>query len=109
MDKSKKQFAINVLRRGSYRHYARWQASNRAKIGRNEYFCEICGVIGPKRNYQLDHKIPVIPLEGFDNFDNYIDRLYCDVDGYQLICIPCHKEKSATENAQRPAGERKKK
>lgn len=108
MDKAKKTFAINALRRASYRHYGRYTALKRFKLGRNEYFCNSCGWISGKKDFQLDHIISVIPVSGWDNFDGFIDRLFCEADGYQLLCKPCHQIKSAEENAQRPAGERAK-
>lgn len=109
MNKQTKQFAINVLRRGSYKHWARWQATNKNKIGRNEYFCNECGVIGGRKDVQLDHIIPVIPVEtGWDSFDGFIERLYCEVEGYAVLCLDCHKIKSHKENSQRPIGDRAK-
>jgi 5-methylcytosine-specific restriction endonuclease McrA len=102
MNPNKKSFAMNILRRGSYRYFARWKALNNAKIARGEYFCQICGIVGKKKEFQLDHIIPVVPLEGFDSFDGVIDRLYCDPDGLQNLCIACHKEKTKGENQERP-------
>lgn len=98
MDKGKKTFAINILRRGMYRWYHKWTAEKRTHIGRNEYYCEECGMIGPKKSTQIDHRIPVVdPQKGFTSFDDYVDRLYCEANNLQRLCIPCHKEKSANE------------
>jgi hypothetical protein len=104
MDSQKKSFIMNTLRRGTYRWYGRWQALNNAKIGRNEYFCQIetCGVIGPKRDFQLDHKLPVVITSGWDSWENVLDRMFCDADGYQNICKACHAIKTAEENRLRP-------
>lgn len=110
MDKAKKSFIINVLRRGSYRWYGRWQAEKRSKLGRNEYFCEnpTCGVIGPKKDYQMDHIIPVILTTGYDSIDGVADRMYCEPEGFQRLCKDCHRIKTDNENALRPPGERAK-
>lgn len=101
MDKRKKSFAINILRRGSYRWPSRWIAEKRTHIGRNEYYCECCGVVGPKKSTQMDHVLPVVdPNNGFTGFDDYVDRMYPDNEfGYQRLCIPCHSEKSLQENS----------
>lgn len=106
MDKSKKQFAINVLRRGHYKHYSRWQASKRSHLSRNQYFCENpnCGIIGPKKMFQMDHDTPCVPVSGWDSFDGFIERLYCDPAGLIRLCKPCHAEKTLQENQQRPIG-----
>jgi 5-methylcytosine-specific restriction endonuclease McrA len=108
MDKAKKTFAINALRRASYRHYGRYNALKRYKLGRNEYFCNACGWVSGKKDFQLDHIISVVPVSGWDGFDGFIDRLFCEPDGYQLLCKSCHQVKSAEENALRPAGDRSK-
>lgn len=100
MDKRKKSFVINTLRRASYRWPTRWAAEKRSKIARNEYYCECCGVIGPKRAFQMDHVDPVVdPIEGFVGFDKYIDRMYPDTEqGWQRLCSDCHDKKTEQEN-----------
>jgi len=49
----------------------------------------------------LDHKIPVVGFEGFTNWDNFVNNLFCDEDNLWLICIPCHVIKTEEENKQR--------
>jgi hypothetical protein len=65
--------------------------------------CPICEQLYPKGNMQADHTNPVIPLSGFDSWDGVISRLYCEKDGFQPICKPCHKGKTLLENQQRKA------
>lgn len=95
-----KAFTIAILRRGSYRWYGRNEAFKKAKVGRNQYICVMCG---PKKIYQrsmgnLDHIIPVVDVEkGFTNFDDYVNRLYCPASGFQWLCIKHHDEKTAGE------------
>lgn len=102
MDKSKKSFVMNTLRRGSYRWYGRWQASKRSHLGHNQYYCEECGIIGKKKEFQLDHTIPVVLTSGWDGWDNVIDRLYCEPEGMKRLCIDCHTIKTRSENQSRP-------
>lgn len=99
MDYRKKNFAINALRRASYRWPSRYNALKKHRIGRNEYFCASCGVISGKKDMQLDHIHPVVPVTGWDGFDGYIDRMFTDTeDGFNLLCKNCHKEKTDNEN-----------
>ena len=100
MDRRKKSFVINTLRRASYRWPTRWGAEKRSKIGRNQYYCECCGIIGPKKEFQMDHKVPVVdPEEGFVGFDKYADRMFPDTeDGWQRLCTDCHDIKTEEEN-----------
>lgn len=100
MDKSKKAFAINTLRRGTYRWHTRWAAEKRSKVGRGEYFCECCGVVMKKKDTQMDHVLPVVdPIVGFNGFDELIDRMFpSDEFGWQRLCRFCHNSKSKMEN-----------
>lgn len=49
----------------------------------------------------MDHIEPVVPESGWDSWDGYIERLFCNEDGYQVICKSCHKKKTASENFHR--------
>ena len=102
MDHRKKNFAINAIRRASYRWPSRYTALKNWKVGRNEYVCAECGTINPKKNIQLDHVDPCVPVTGWDGFDGFIDRMYTDTpEGFQVLCKDCHAAKSAEENEQR--------
>lgn len=105
----KKAFLINALRRASYRWPSRYKALKRAHIGRNEYFCESCGVIGPKKSIALDHVEPVInPEKGWQDLDVYADRMLPDTEyGFQVLCKPCHAIKTNKENEIRKKNRKK--
>jgi 5-methylcytosine-specific restriction endonuclease McrA len=94
-----KSFLINALRRASYRWPSRYKAAKRSHIGRNTYFCEECGVIGTKKETQMDHTIPAVdPVDGWIDLDVFADRLYCEEEGWRRLCIPCHSAKTSIEN-----------
>lgn len=95
-------FIIATLRRASYRWKPRNEALKAARVKRGFYTCAICNKIISKREISLDHKLPIVPVTGWDNYDGFIERLFCSVDGFQVICKePCHKEKTKAENALR--------
>ena len=100
MDKRKKQFVINTLRRASYRWPTRSTAEKRSHIGRGLYKCESCGYEGPRKDFVMDHVIPVVdPIKGFTTFDEYIERMFPDnSDGWQRLCHSCHDKKTENEN-----------
>ncbi len=77
----------------------RKEAIKKARVARGEYKCASCeGIFGPKQ-IQLDHINPVIDEEeGFVDWNTYIERLFCDEDGFQVMCITCHSAKSFLEN-----------
>jgi len=94
-----RNFLTNKLRRISYMWPERKQAIKNGRVGRGQYKCNICeGIFGPKQ-IQLDHIIPVIDEEvGFTDWNSYIERLFCDVNNFQILCKPCHSSKSFFEN-----------
>jgi 5-methylcytosine-specific restriction endonuclease McrA len=105
MDRRKKQFVINTLRKASYRWPTRSEAEKRSRVDRGLYKCENpkCGHIGPRKDFVMDHVIPVVdPVEGFVSFDVYIERMFPDsAKGWQRLCHQCHDIKTETENSTR--------
>ena len=99
---NKKGFAIAALRRASLRWPPRGEAVKLARVGKNQYKCNVCGKLCTNSEKQLDHIEPVInELTGFTTFDEFIDRLYVDVEGWQILCPSCHLLKSNIENKKR--------
>lgn len=76
----------------------RKEAISKARTERGIYKCAICdGSFGPKE-IQLDHINAVVDEEtGFIDFNTYIDRLFCGVDGFQVLCRQCHQAKTFFE------------
>lgn len=109
MTPKQKSFAITALRRASLRWEPRNEAMKKARIERGMYKCAVCANIFHRKEIQLDHKIPVVGLEGFAGFDDYISRLFCEEDGFQVICETCHTAKSLLEGNVRTIRRRKKK
>jgi len=96
-------FIKNLLRQGSYKWSARTDALRKARISRGLYKCATCGIDRFKRGeVQLDHIDPVVSVEnGFTTWDDYINRLFCDADGFQVICTTCHDAKTKIEDEMR--------
>lgn len=112
MDKKVKSFAINSLRRASYRWPGRYMAMKKAHIGRNQYKCAHCpeGTVHPRKGVNLDHVIPVVdPETGYQNLDEYATRLLVEESGFQVLCIACHDKKTAEEDSRRPSKTKAKK
>ncbi len=69
---------------------------------RREWKCKGCGAWLGAKERVVDHISPVIPVAGFDNWDNVIKRmLEPALEDLQVLCKPCHKAKSNAENAER--------
>lgn len=96
-------FIKNLLRHGSYKWSERTKALGQARIARGLYKCAICGIDRFKRQeVQLDHIDPVVSVEnGFTTWDDYINRLFCPAEGFQVICTQCHDNKTKIEDEMR--------
>lgn len=90
----------------------RYESIKRAKVGYGLYKCDLCGTIGPptlapeegkksrRNNATADHIHPVVdPHVGFVDWNEFIARLYVEVDGFQCLCYECNKAKMAEEIA----------
>lgn len=98
---NRKQWIISSIRRMSYRYPPRWQASNRARVARGVYECYVCHQHFRKKDTEMDHKNPVVSTKGFINWDEYIERMLPEENGWGRICIPCHEKKTKKENEER--------
>lgn len=104
--KQKKQtlstFIKGLLRRGTFHWKARTEAMTNARVERGKYECAEChDLFGPKE-VALDHTFPVVdPKVGFTTWDDYINRLFCEAEGFQVLCHPCHDAKTLIEDSMR--------
>lgn len=66
--------------------------------------CNLCQIPTPKSYLEVDHIKPVIKVteKAIDvPVHTFIERLWCDKDNLQAVCIICHKSKSIFENRER--------
>lgn len=88
----------SVLRKASYRHPQRSEAMRQARVAYGTYRCAVCGKNKKPKEVAVDHVTPVVPITGWDSWDGFISRLFCDAEGLQVICrTPCHEEKTKKE------------
>lgn len=96
-----RKFLSRQLRRTSYMWAPRTEALKAAKVAWGKYTCAHCNEIHQKKDIAIDHVDPVCPVTGFAGWDVEIARLFCVVEGFQILCKPCHKIKTTSENAER--------
>lgn len=96
-----KSFVTHTLRRASFRWPYRGEAMTNARVERGVYKCALC--LGHFRNKEihLDHIDPIVPITGFVSWDDFINKLFCEASGYQVLCSTCHESKTTTENEMR--------
>lgn len=92
--------------RSSLRMRSRWwkpisEAKQKAKrncknCGRQkfEYQCNKCKKWFPDKEVEVDHIIDVGSLRCKEDVGDFIERLFCEVDGLQVVCKVCHQEKT---------------
>lgn len=88
----------------SYKWTPRTQAMNKArrksqlsdKRTKWQYQCAICKEWHKGGEIQLDHIIPKGRYSK-ETFFIWLDRLFCDVNGFQVLCVPCHLNKTNKE------------
>lgn len=99
-----KRFRSNLL--SALRKFSKWWApagnvKDKSRIARGMYQCTCCSkIVGPKE-IKVDHIDPVIPVTGFVDWNDVVERLFCEESGLQAICVECHKVKTEEENKQR--------
>jgi 5-methylcytosine-specific restriction endonuclease McrA len=116
-----KNWIVKVLRDISYKRPEYKEAKDKMRIDVGTYRCEICQCLMyegtsdkrfnefrlkyselKRQKPQLDHKDPVVDIsKGWEGFDLYIERLFCDTEGLQVLCKECHDIKSAKEAGDR--------
>lgn len=62
------------------------------------YQCDECKAYKPIKEVHVDHITPCGPIRKFEDIGSFCERLYCEMDGFQLLCKPCHKIKSKDDN-----------
>lgn len=74
----------------------------RAKKDAVQYQCNVCNQWVGSSYIAVDHIEPVIEVEGgFQDWNTFVDRLFCDKDNLQCICDECHQKKTNKERFDR--------
>ena len=96
-------FVKGVLRRASFHWKPRTEALQKARVERGKYKCAMCGELFGPKEVDIDHIHPVVdPRVGFTGFNDYIERLFCDADQFQILCRNgCHPAKCRLEDSLR--------
>lgn len=96
-----KAFIIATLRRASYRFPNRNKAMQAARVERGLYLCNYCKKVFPRQEIKVDHVIPVVSIQGFTTWDEYINRMFPEPEGFQILCEADHSIKTKMENQAR--------
>lgn len=78
-----------------------------------QYLCETCGEWVSSTKIQVDHVVPVIStnssVDTVEDWNLFIDRLWCDRSNLSRICKSCHQLKTNAERLERNQNKKKQK
>lgn len=66
--------------------------------------CAVCKTPDAISYFEVDHISPVVPIDKhFEDMslDDALNRLWCEINNLQAICVYCHLQKSSLERKQR--------
>ncbi len=91
-------FAKGALRRASLMWAPINQCRTNARKERGKYECAMCKELFGPKEVQIDHIESVIDIvKGWESWDVYIERLFCDIENLACLCKQCHSVKTAAE------------
>lgn len=107
-----RSFITSALRAASRRWPPESKALKEAFVGKKvnartgkmamHYKCAACKKHFVQADVQIDHIDPVVdPKKGFISWDVFIERMFVEMHGLQILCRPCHKIKTDEERLQR--------
>jgi 5-methylcytosine-specific restriction endonuclease McrA len=98
-------FITSTLRSGFRRWPPKWHCRDKARLGKRKnkstgreamhFECANCKKAFPEKQIQVDH---IKPIGTCDTWDEFVERLFCEVDNLQVLCKPCHKKKTKIDN-----------
>lgn len=107
-----KSFVTSALRAASRRWPPKYAALKASFVGKQvnaktgkmamHYKCAKCKKLFVAADVQVDHIKPVVdPKKGFVSWDDFINRIFCEIENLQTLCKPCHKVKTDKEKLER--------
>ena len=96
------QFIRSALRQAFSRYPVKFQVKNAAKRTlkkkkgnqRYEYLCAECAGYFKGNEVDCDHIVQAGSLTTYEHLPGFVARLFCEADGLQILCKPCHKRKT---------------
>lgn len=66
-----------------------------------EYQCNHCKKWFADKNINVDHITPAGTLTCANDLPGFVERLFCEVDGLQVLCSGCHNIKTQNEKSRK--------
>jgi 5-methylcytosine-specific restriction endonuclease McrA len=62
-----------------------------------EYQCKKCKKWHPEKQINVDHVKPAGSLNCAEDLPGFVERLFCEQDNLQILCVSCHDKKTLKE------------
>ena len=62
-----------------------------------EYLCNSCKTWFPDKQINVDHIVGAGSLNCSNDLPGFVDRLFCEQDNLQVLCMTCHDKKTLKE------------
>jgi 5-methylcytosine-specific restriction endonuclease McrA len=62
-----------------------------------EYKCAKCKKWFKRASVQVDHIVPAGTLKSAHDLPLFVEKLFCEAEGLQVLCCECHKTKTNEE------------
>jgi hypothetical protein len=62
-----------------------------------EYQCRKCRQWFPEKDINVDHILPAGSLNCAQDLPQFVERLFCEQDNLQCLCLSCHDKKTLKE------------
>ena len=94
-------FIRSALRSAFMRRAPKHEAKRLSKLAYNQYECAECKGVFANKEVEVDHLVPAGSLKTYDDLPGFVERMFCEADGFQVLCKPCHQAKTNEERKSR--------
>jgi len=104
-------FIRSALREANRRFPPRYAAKAAAKKSvtgqrhRFEFQCAECKQWFKDKEVQVDHIVPAGTLRKYEDLPQFVENMFCEADGLQVLCKPCHQIKTNAEREARKSND----
>jgi hypothetical protein len=96
-------FIRSALRSAFRKWGPKHEAKKEAKVAYNTYVCASCDGWFGATQVEVDHIEPAGSLRCYEDLPGFVERMFCEAEGFQVLCKDCHQQKTNEEKEMRNA------
>ena len=94
-------FIRSALRSAFQKWGPKHEAKKDAKGAYNTYVCAACDGWFGSSQVEVDHIVPAGALKSYEDLPGFVERMFCEKQGFQVLCKDCHQLKTNNEREER--------